>query len=205
MTKRAEAKYKISRRLGVNLWGRESDPFNKRGYAPGQHGATKRKKTSDFGTQLREKQKLKGYYGNISERQFRKIYTEANRRKGDTGENLVGLLESRLDAIVYRMGIAATVFAARQIVSHAHITVNGKKVNIPSYQCKEGDEIAVREKSKQLASILEVVQNPERGVPEYLSFDTAELKGKFIRAPKLAEVPYPVIMQPNFIIEFYSR
>ncbi len=205
MTKRVQAKYKISRRLGVNLWGRESDPFNTRGTAPGQHGATKRKKTSDFGTQLREKQKLKGYYGNISERQFRKIYTEAGRRRGDTGENLVGLLESRLDAIVYRMGLAPTVFAARQLVSHAHLTVNGKKVNIASYQCKEGDEIAVRESSKQLAAILEVVQNPERGVPEYISFDAEALKGKFIRMPKLAEVPYPVIMQPNFVIEFYSR
>lgn len=205
MTKRATAKYKISRRLGVNLWGRDSDPFNKRAYAPGQHGATKRKKTSDYGKQLLEKQKLKGYYGNISERQFRKIYAEANRRKGDTGETLVGLLESRLDAIVYRMNLVPTVFAARQLVSHAHVTVNGKKANIPSYHCKAGDVIEVRAKSKQLPVILESVQNPEREVPEYIQFDQEALKGTFVRMPKLAEVPYPVIMQPNYVIEFYSR
>lgn len=205
MTKRAEAKYKISRRLGVNLWGRAKDPFNKREYAPGQHGVTRRRKTSDYGNQLREKQKLKGYYGNISERQFRRIYQEAVRRKGDTGENLVGLLESRLDAVVYRMGIVPTVFAARQFVSHGHVRLNGRKANVPSMMVNEGDIIEVREKSRQLTIVLEQLQNPERSVPEYLEFDEKELKAKYVRAPKLAEVPYPVVMEPNLVIEFYSR
>ncbi len=205
MTKRVTAKYKISRRLGVSLWGDAKDPFNKRAYAPGQHGAAKRKKTSDYGTQLREKQKLRGYYGNITERQFRKIYTEAERRKGDTGENLIGLLESRLDTVVYRMGLVQSVFAARQFVSHGHVRVNGKKVNIPSYNVQEGDEIEVREKSKQNVKVLEMIQNPERGVPEYIDFDKDALKAKFVRTPKLAEVPYACIMQPNFVIEYYSR
>lgn len=205
MSKRIECKYKISRRLGVSLWGNAKDPFNKRGYAPGQHGQAKRKKTSDYGTQLREKQKLKGYYANINERQFRRIYEEAARRRGDTGENLIGILESRLDTVIYRLGLVPTPFAARQFVSHGHVKVNGKRVNIPSYQVSEGDEIEVREKSKQLAVVLEMVQNPERSVPEYLEFDTKDLKGKYIRVPKLAEVPYPVVMEPNFVIEFYSR
>lgn len=205
MTKRVTAKYKISRRLGASLWGDAKDPFNKRAYAPGQHGAAKRKKTSDYGTQLREKQKLRGYYGNITERQFRKIYTEAARRRGDTGENLIGLLETRLDTVVYRMGIVQSVFAARQFVSHGHIRVNGKKVNIPSYNVSEGDVIEVREKSKQNAKVLEMVQNPERSVPEYIDFSKDDLKATFVRVPKLAEVPYACIMQPNFVIEFYSR
>ena len=205
MTKRVTAKYKISRRLGASLWGDAKDPFNKRAYAPGQHGAAKRKKTSDYGTQLREKQKLKGYYGNITERQFRKIYTEASRRRGDTGENLIGLLETRLDTVVYRMGIVQSVFAARQFVSHGHVRVNGKKVNIPSYNVEEGDVIEVREKSKQNTKVLEMIQNPERSVPEYIEFDKDKLSAKFIRVPKLAEVPYATVMQPNFVIEFYSR
>lgn len=205
MTKRVNCKYKISRRLGVSLWGNAKDPFNKRGYAPGQHGVGKRKKTSDYGTQLREKQKLKGYYGNITERQFRRIYQEALRRKGDTGENLIGLLETRLDTMVYRAGLVPTPFAARQFVSHGHVRVNGRKANIPSMVVKEGDVIEVREKSKQLAVVLEMVQNPERSVPDYIEVDTKELKAKLVRQPKLADVPYPVQMQPNFVIEFYSR
>lgn len=205
MTKRVAAKYKISRRLGVSLWGRDKDPVNKRSYGPGQHGATKRKKTSDFGTQLREKQKLKGYYGNISERQFRRVYQEASRRAGDTGENLIGILESRLDAVIYRMGLVPTVFAARQFVGHGHVLVNGRRVNIPSYSVREGDEIEIREKSKQSVKVLEMIQNPERTVPDYIEFDAKNLKGKYVRVPKLADVPYPVVMQPNFIVEFYSR
>lgn len=205
MTKRIDCKYKISRRLGVSLWGNSKDPYNKRGYAPGQHGQAKRKKTSDYGTQLREKQKLRGYYGNITERQFRRTYQEALRRKGDTGENLIGLLESRLDSVVYRLGLVATPFAARQFVSHGHVRLNGKKANIPSMLVNEGDVIEVREKSKQLAVVLEMIQNPERSVPDYLEFDTTEMKGKYVRVPKLAEVPYPTQMQPNFVIEYYSR
>jgi len=206
VTKRIDCKYKISRRLGVSLWGNSKDPYNKRGYAPGQHGAgAKRKKTSDYGTQLREKQKLRGYYGNITERQFRRIYQEALRRKGDTGENLIGLLESRLDSVVYRMGLVATPFAARQFVSHGHVRINGKKANVPSMLVNEGDVVEVREKSKQMAVVLEMVQNPERSVPDYIEFDTEGLKGKYVRVPKLAEVPYPIVMQPNFVIEYYSR
>lgn len=206
MTKRIDCKYKISRRLGVSLWGSDKDPFNKRAYAPGQHGAAaKRKKPSDYGIQLHEKQKLRGYYGNITERQFRKIYFEAVRMKGDTGENLIGLLESRLDTVVYRMGLVPTPFAARQLVSHGHIRVNGKKVNIASYRVYEGDVVEMREKSRQMTSVLETLQNPERTVPEYIEFNKDEMRAKFIRAPKLAEVPYPTVMQPNFVIEFYSR
>jgi len=205
VTKRINAKYKISRRLGASLWGNAKDPVNKRAYAPGQHGIAKRKKTSDYGTQLREKQKLRGYYGNITERQFHKIYVEASRRKGDTGENLIGLLESRLDTVVYRMGVVATVFAARQFVNHGHIRVNGKKVNIASYNVQEGDLIELKEKSKQMTPVLEVTQNPERSVPDYIEFDNKEMKAKFVRVPKLSEVPYPVQMQPNFVIEYYSR
>lgn len=205
MSKRIAAKYKISRRVGENLWGRAKDPVEKRNYAPGQHGAMRRRKGSNFGTQLMAKQKLKGYYGSVTERQFRRIYQEAERRKGDTGENLIGLLESRLDTVIYRLGLVLTVFAARQFVSHGHVKVNGKRVNIASYCLKEGDTIEVREKSQQLAFVLEAVQNPERSVPDYLEFDPKALSGKFIRVPKLADVPYPVVMEPNLIVEFYSR
>jgi small subunit ribosomal protein S4 len=205
VTKRISAKYKISRRIGESLWGRAKDPVVKRAYAPGQHGATRRRKGSDFGNQLMAKQKLKGYYGSINERQFRSIYKEAARRKGDTSENLIGLLESRLDTVVYRMGLVPTVFAARQFVSHGHIKVNGKRVNIASYTLNEGDEIEVKEKSRQIAMVVEAQQNPERSVPDYIEFDSKEFKAKFIRAPKLADVPYPVMMEPNLIVEFYSR
>lgn len=205
MTKRVNAKYKISRRLGASLWGNAKDPFNKRPHAPGQHGMARRKKTSDYGTQLREKQKLKGYYGNINERQFLRIYKEAIRRRGDSGENLIGLLESRLDAAVYRMGLVPTVFAARQFINHGHVRVNGRRVNIGSYLLKEGDVVEVREKSREMTVVLEALQNPERSVPEYISFDSKALKGTFVRVPKLAEVPYPTVMQPNFVIEYYSR
>jgi small subunit ribosomal protein S4 len=205
MSKRVAAKYKISRRIGESLWGRAKDPVGKRNYAPGQHGATRRRKGSDFGNQLMAKQKLKGYYGSITERQFRRIYQEASRRKGDTSENLIGLLESRLDTVVYRMGLVPTVFAARQFVNHGHIKVNGKRVNIPSYSVQEGDEIEVKEASRQLLIVVEAQQNPERSVPDYIEFSSSDLKGKFIRAPKLADVPYPVMMEPNLIVEFYSR
>lgn len=205
MTKRHSAKYKISRRLGENLWGRAKDPVLRRDYAPGQHGALRRRKLSDYGTQLRAKQKLKGYYANISEKQFRKVYAEAVRRKGDTSENLVGLLERRLDAVIYRMGVVPTVFAARQFVNHGHIRVNGRRVNIPSFQVKEGDVVEVAERSRQIPMVLEALQNPERSVPEYIEFDAKAVKGTFLRVPKLAEIPYPVQMEPNLVIEFYSR
>ena len=205
MTKRAQSKFKISRRLGVSLWGSAKDPHNTKNYAPGQHGAAKRRGGSDYGLQLTAKQKLKGYYGNISEKQFRAVYKEAIRRKGDSSENLVGLLEQRLDIIIYRMNFVPTVFAARQFVNHKHIKVNGKTVNIPSYQVKAGDVIEVKEKSRTLPVVLEASQNPQRNTPDYLEVDHKELKGKFVRVPKLADVPYPVLMEPHLVIEFYSR
>lgn len=204
MTKRINAKYKIDRRLGVNLWGRPKSPFNTRTYGPGQHGQ-QRSKPSDYGLQLRAKQKLKGYYGNISERQFRRLYQEAIRLRGDTSENLVQLLERRLDAVVYRMKYVATVFASRQMVNHGHVAVNGKRVNIPSYRVKEGDEISLIGGIKENVNVLTATQSNERDVPEYIEVDHKDMKGRFIRAPKFAEVPYPVQMEPNLVVEFYSR
>jgi small subunit ribosomal protein S4 len=204
MSKRAESKYKINRRLGVNLWGRHKSPINKREYGPGQHGQ-RRKKPSDFGTQLMAKQKLKGYYGNIGERQFRRLYDEAMRRRGDNGENLVELLERRLETVVYRLKFAPTVFAARQIVNHGHIRVNGRRLNIGSAILRDGDSVEVKDKSKTMALVLEAAQSSERDVPEYLQVDHGAMKGQFVRAPKLADVPYPVRMEPNLVIEFYSR
>ena len=205
MSKRVAAKYKISRRIGESLWGRAKDPVGKRAYAPGQHGQTRRRKASDFGTQLMAKQKLKGYYGNITERQFRRIYQEAARRKGDTSENLIAILESRLDTVIYRMGVVSTVFAARQFVSHGHVKVNGKRVNIASYSVEEGDVIEIKEKSRTIPVVIEAIANAERSVPDYIEFDVNAFKAKFIRAPKLTDVPYPVQMEPNLVVEFYSR
>jgi small subunit ribosomal protein S4 len=205
MTKRVEAKYKITRRLGENIWGRPKSPVERREYGPGQHGQRRKGKPTNFGTQLKAKQKLKGYYGNISERQFRKYYVEAVRQTGDSVQNLIGLLERRLDAVVYRCKFVPTVFAARQFVNHGHIRVNGRRVNIASYQVKVGDLIEVKEASKQLAIVLEASQLPERDVPDYFEVDTAKLAAKMTRVPTLAEVPYPVHMEPNLVIEFYSR
>jgi small subunit ribosomal protein S4 len=204
MSKRTESKYKINRRLGVNLWGRAKSPLNRREYGPGQHGQ-RRKKPSDYGTQLSAKQKLKGYYANIGERQFRRLYEEAVRRKGDTGENLVELLERRLDCVVYRMKLAATPFAARQLINHGHVLVNGKRLNIGSAKLSDGDTIELRPKAKEMAVVLEATQSSERDVPDYLEIDHERMRGKFIRAPKLADVPYPVTMEPNLVVEFYSR
>lgn len=204
MSKRINAKYKIDRRLGVNLWGRAKSPINRRDSRPGQHGA-RRRKVSDFGLQLMGKQKLKGYYANISEKQFRRYYKEAVRRVGDTGENLIGLLETRLDAIVYRMKFVPTMFAARQFVSHGHVLVNGKRVTISSYLVKEGDTVEIRAKSREIPMVLEAVASGERDVPEYMDVDHKKMTGTFIRVPKLEDVPYPVQMEPNLVIEYYSR
>ncbi|MEE8204025.1 MAG: 30S ribosomal protein S4 [Alphaproteobacteria bacterium] len=204
MTKRLSSKYKICRRLGVNLWGRPKSPTNRRDYAPGQHGQ-RRRKPSDFGIQLKAKQKLRGYYGNISERQFRRMYDEAVRRRGDTGENLIGLLERRLDAVIYRMKFVPTVFAARQFINHGHIRVNGQRVNIPSYRVGEGDVIEVREKSRELGLVLEAVESPERDVPGYVDVDHKKMRGTFVRTPEFAEVPYPVQIEPSLVIEYYSK
>ena len=205
MSKRHSAKYKIDRRMGENIWGRPKSPVNSRSYGPGQHGQRRKNKVSEFGLQLRAKQKLKGYYGNLTEKQFSRTYEEAARRKGNTAELLVGLLESRLDAIVYRAKFVPTVFAARQFVSHGHVHVNGKRVNVSSYRVKQGDVISVKEASRQLASVLEAVQLNERDVPEYIEADHAKMTATFVRVPTLSDVPYPVQMEPNLVVEFYSR
>jgi small subunit ribosomal protein S4 len=204
MSKRHSAKYKIDRRLGENLWGRPKSPINQRAYGPGQHGQRRKSKVSDFGLQLRAKQKLKGYYGNLTEKQFSRIYVEAARRKGNTSENLIALLESRLDAIVYRSKFVPTPFAARQFVNHGHVLVNGKRVNIPSYRCKADDVITVRERSRNMALVLEALQSSERDVPDYLELDARHMSVRFVRAPELAEVPYPVKMEPNLVVEYYA-
>ena len=203
-TKRLKSKYKINRRLGENLWGRPKSPVNRRDYGPGQHGQGRRRKPSDYGIQLMAKQRLRGYYGNITEKQFRRIYAEASRKRGDTSETLIGLLERRLDAVVYRMKFVTTVFAARQFVNHGHVMVNGRRVNIPSYQVREGDVVEVRERSKQLGILLEAVELAERDIPDYIEVDHAKMKGTFVRVPKLADVPYPVMMEPNLVVEYYS-
>jgi small subunit ribosomal protein S4 len=205
MTKRINSKHKIDRRLKINLWGRPKSPFNTRAYGPGQHGQSRQGKLSDYGIQLQAKQKLKGYYGNINEKQFRNIYKKAAMQKGDTGENLIGLLERRLDAVVYRARFSTTIFSARQLINHGHVKVNGKKVNIGSYVVKEEDIIEIRDKSKQLAFIDIALANKERETPEYISMDEKNKKVTFVRTPKFEEVPYPVVMEPNLVIEYYSR
>ncbi len=205
MTKRLNSKHKVDRRLKVNLWGRPKSPFNTRAYPPGQHGQSKSSKPSDYGIQLQAKQKLKCYYGNINERQFRNMYKRAIMKKGDTAENLIGLLERRLDAVIYRSKLSNTIFSSRQLINHGHVRVNGKKVNISSYQVKEEDSIEIRDKSKQLALIDIALANKEREVPEYLQLDEKNKKVKFVRIPKFEEVPYPVVMEPNLVIEYYSR
>ena len=205
MTKRTSAKYKIDRRMGENIWGRPKSPINKREYGPGQHGQRRKNKLSDFGTQLRAKQKLKGYYGDLTEKQFRKIYGEAERVRGDTGEMLIGLLERRLDAVVYRAKFVSTIFAARQFVNHGHVLVNGKRVNIASYRVSEGDVIQVREKSRQMAAIVEAIALTERDVPDYVEVDNNKLTVKFVRTPGLGDVPYPVQMEPNLVVEYYAK
>ncbi len=202
--RRQIAKFKINRRMGENLWGSDKSPVNRTQAGPGMHGARRRKLT-DYGIQLREKQKLKGYYGDVTEKQFRNTYGDATRRKGDTSENLVALLESRLDAIVYRLNFVPTVFAARQFVNHKHVLVNGKIVNIPSYRCKPGDVIEVRERSRTMPLVMETLEKMQREVPEYLSLDPKAMKGQFVRLPVLDEVPYAVQMNPNLVVEFYSR
>ncbi len=205
MSKRSNAKYKIDRRMGESIWGRPKSPVNKRSYGPGQHGQRRAKKLSDYGTQLMAKQKLKGYYGNITERQFRKYYTEAARRQGDTGENMIGLLERRLDAVVYRAKFAPTPFSARQMVSHGHVKVNGRRVTISSYQVKEGDTVELTAKARDMALVLDSTKSAERDVPDYVEANHDKMSARFVRSPKLADVPYAAQMQPHLIVEFYSR
>ena len=205
MTKRLNSKHKVDRRLKVNLWGRPKSPFNTRNYPPGQHGQSKKGKPTDYGIQLNAKQKLKSYYGNINERQFRNIYRKATKKKGDTTENLVGLLESRLDTIIYRAKLAPTVFSARQLINHGHFQVNKKKVNISSYVVSENDLIEVKDKSKALTIIEGCLSSKERDVPEYIQSDSKNKTAKLVRVPKFAEIPYPTLMEPKLVIEYYSR
>ena len=204
MSKRKASKYKLDRRLGLNLWGRPKSPVNIRDYGPGEHGQ-RRRKVSDYGVQLLAKQKLRGYYGDISEKQFHRTYDEAVKLRGDTSENLVGLLERRLDTVIYRMNFAPTIFSSRQLVNHGHVQVNGKRVTIRSYRVRDGDVIEVRAKSKQHPLVLETVQHPERDVPDYIEVDVEKLKGTYLRQPLFADIPYPVQMEPNLVIEYYSR
>ena len=205
MTKRMESKYKLDRRMGQNIWGRPKSPVNRREYGPGQHGQRRKSKLSDFGVQLKAKQKLRGYYGNISERQFRSIYDTAIRMKGDSGANMIGLLERRLDAVVYRAKFVPTVFAARQFINHGHIKVNGRRVNIPSFKVKVGDVVEVKEKSHQMNLVLEAQALSERDVPDYIDLDTSKLIAKMTRIPVFTDVPYPVQMEPHLVVEYYSR
>ena len=205
MTKRLNSKHKVDRRLKVNLWGRPKSPFNTRAYGPGQHGQGRKGKLSDFGLQMRAKQKLKGYYGNITEKQFKRIFKEAERIKGDTSENLIGLLERRLDAIVYRAKFVPTVFSARQFINHGHVKVNGRRVNIPSYRVKTTDIIEIKDKSKGLEVVLRGIESSERDIPDYIEVDGKKMTAKISRIPNLTEVPYPVQMEPNLVVEFYSR
>ena len=205
MTKRSEAKYKIDRRMGQNIWGRPKSPVNRREYGPGQHGQRRKGKLSDFGVQLRAKQKLKGYYANISERQFHGFYVEAGRLKGDTGENLIGLLERRLDTVVYRAKFVATMFAARQFINHGHIKVDGRRVNIPSYRVKVGQVVEIKEKSRQMNLVLESQALTERDVPDYIEVDTSKMTAKLSRIPAFTDVPYAVQMEPHLVVEYYSR
>jgi len=205
VTRRLKSKYKINRSLGENLWGRPKSPINRRDYRPGQHGQARRRRLSDFGVQLQAKQKLKGYYGDITEKQFRNLYAEASRRRGDTSENLIGLLEQRLAAVVYRMKFVPTVFSARQIVSHGHVLVNGKRVTVASYQVRAGDTVEIQDVMKTNDIVLAAADSPERDVPDYMQVDHTAMKGTFIRVPAFSDVPYPVQMEPNLVIEYYSR
>ena len=205
MSKRQSAKYKLDRRMGENIWGRPKSPVNRREYKPGEHGQRRKGKISDFGLQLRAKQKLKGYYANINEGQFRRIYDEAVRRKGDTSENLVGLLEQRLDALIYRAKFVPTMFAARQFVNHGHVQVNGRRCNIPSRRVEVGDNVRVQESARVMPMVLEAQQSKEREIPDYLRVDNSKLTAEMSRVPSLADIPYAVVMEPNLVIEFYSR
>ena len=205
MSKRLNRKYGISRRIGAALWGTDKDPYHNRNYPPGVHGASGYKRTTEYGTQLIAKQKLKKYYGDIREKQFKATYTNASRKKGDTSENLIGLLESRLDSFVYRSKFVPTVFASRQFVSHKHIMVNSKVVNIPSYKLKPGDIVEIRDKSKKLTVVFEAKKKTERDIPEYIKIHDCGLKSTYIKIPTLSEVPFPVNMEPNLVVEFYSR
>ena len=205
MTKRLASKHKVDRRLKVNLWGRPKSPFNSRNYKPGQHGKATKGKRSDYGTQLEAKQKLKSYYGNMNERQFRNVFRKALKKRGNTTENFIGLLERRLDTVIYRAKFALTVFSARQLINHGHIKINGKKVNIPSFMLREKDTVEIKDKSKELLVVAGALVSKEREIPDYIQLDEKNKIAKLIRVPKFSEVPYPTIMEPNLVVEYYSR
>ncbi len=204
MTKRTSSKYKLDRRMGENIWGRPKSPVNRRDYGPGQHGQRRKSKLSDYGIQLRAKQKLKGYYGDVTEKQFKRAYKEASSMKGDTSQNLIGLLEQRLDMVVYRAKFTPTIFSARQLVSHGHIRVNGVKCNVASRKVQPGDVVSLSDKAKEMLLVIEAQSLPERDIPEYVTPDGTD-KVTYVRVPTLDEVPYPVTMEPNLVVEFYSR
>lgn len=205
MTKIVKAKYKVSRRLGSSIWGDEKDPFHTKNYRPGQHGPGTRGKVSDYGLHLNAKQMVKNHYGRVTETQFRNIFKLASKMKGNTAENFAGLLEQRLDMVVYRMNFAPTIFAARQLVSHCHVRLNGKKVNIASQRVQIGDVIEIKDNSKDITKIMESIQKLSRPVPEYLAIDPAKMSGQLVRIPMISDIPYP--FQPNFgkIVEYYSH
>lgn len=205
MTKIIKAKYKVSRRLGKSIWGDAKDPFNTKNYRPGQHGPTGRVKTSDYGTHLQAKQLVKTHYGRITEKQFRNTFALASKMKGNTAENFATLLEQRIDMVVYRLNLAPSIFAARQLVSHKHIKLNGKKVNIASLRLKEGDSVELKDSSKEIIICAEAAKKIERSIPAYLTLDADKMCGTFIRSPLISDIPYP--FQPDFnkIVEFYSR
>jgi small subunit ribosomal protein S4 len=205
MTKRLEAKYKLDRRMGQNIWGRPKSPVNRREYGPGQHGQRRKGKLSDYGVQLRAKQKLRGYYANITEKQFRRIYDEAIRMKGDSGANMIGLLERRLDALIFRAKFVPTIWSARQFVNHGHVKVNGRRVTIPSFRVKVGDTVELKDASKQLALVIEATHLAERDVPDYIEVDHTRMTARLSRVPQLTEVPYAVQMEPHLVVEYYSR
>jgi small subunit ribosomal protein S4 len=194
-------KSKIARKFGEPIFG-EDKALEKRNYPPGQHGANKRRgKQSEYSIQLKEKQKAKYTYG-ILERQFRKLFEQSQRSKGITGEVLLQLCESRLDNVVYRLGIAPSRSGGRQLVSHRHITVNGEIVNIPSYLLKEGDVVGVREKSKSLTTI-ESSLAAKSNVYEWLSWNQETMEGRFVTVPERIQIPENINEQ--FIVELYSK
>jgi len=203
MTKRHEAKYKIDRRMGQNVWGRPKSPINHREYGPGQHGQRRKGKLSDYGVQLRAKQKLRGYYGNVSERQFRSIYAEARRLKGDTGAHMIGLLERRLDAMIYRAKFVPTVFAARQFVSHGHISVNGRRGPVPSYRLRLNDVVEVREKSRSMIVVRHNIDTIDRSVPPWLEKSGEGLVATVRDLPLREHIAVPV--RESLIVELYSK
>lgn len=200
MSRYTKSSYRVSRRLGFSTLetGKE---LTKKPYAPGIHGNKKAKKLSNYGIQLQEKQKVRFMYG-LNEKQFRKTFEDAGKMKGVHGENLFKLLESRLDNLVYRIGFATTRRGARQLVNHGHITVNGKKVNIPSYKCKPGDIIAIKESDKELAIVKASLETLSKRV-DFITYDEAKMAATYVRYPERTELTGEI--NDSLIVEFYNR